>query len=63
VLIFSCRPGVEAAALRALEELFVVAAVDMEGQARGRAPLGGSGIVVVGAGAICGGGKGRPAQR
>lgn len=63
VLIFSCRPGLEAAAFRALRELFVVAAVDMEGRARGRAPLGGSGIVVVGAGAIGGGWKGRPAQR
>jgi hypothetical protein len=31
VLIFSCRPGVEAAGFRALEELFAVAAVDMEG--------------------------------
>jgi hypothetical protein len=30
VLIFSCRPGVEAAEFRALE-LFAVAAVDMEG--------------------------------
>lgn len=30
VLIFGCRPGLEAAAFRALEELFAVAAVDME---------------------------------
>lgn len=30
VLIFGCRPGVEAAELRALEDEFAVAAVDME---------------------------------
>lgn len=36
MLIFSCRPGLETAGFRALEELFAVAAVDMEGQmARG----------------------------
>lgn len=43
------------AEFRALEALFVVAAVDMEGRARGRAPLSGPGIVVVGAAAIGGG--------
>jgi nucleoside phosphorylase len=50
---------VEAAGFRALEELFAVAAVDMEGPTVARvSSVGGPGFVVVGGGAIGGGGKG-----
>jgi hypothetical protein len=75
VLIFSCRPGGEAAGFSALEELFAAAAVDMEGTEVARASSLGRGSWVVGLGSQWAGlelcwwerersaGKGRPAQR
>jgi len=63
VLIFGCRPGLEAVEFRALEELFAVAAVDMEGTVVARvSSWAGLDLWLWEAGAICGGERATSSQ-